>query len=191
MGRARKKPADGGGSPAVAPKAPATDAVAQGEQTDVVGEALSSPAGEAGAGAPEGVITSSGGSADVVLALLADRVLAARLATDRLTAEFLDKVEAAGPSAVEDARIAFRAFNADPDHLAIVAKVLAFLRPEASIEALEIRPALDQIEITARSKDGKPFRRGGVAWTGDFKAVSVSAELAERIRTDPNLVVKG
>lgn len=193
MSRAKKKPVDGGGNPAVAPKAPATDAVAQGEQTGVDGETLTGPAADAGAGAPEGVIASSGGSADAELRTAASAVLAARHEVDVLTSRLLRHIDGdlVTADALEEVRAALRAQNTDPEHLAVVSGILAFLRPAAPVDAPAAEPDADLVEITARSRDGKPFRRGSVAWTGDFKTVAVTPAVAERIAADPNLVVKG
>lgn len=57
-----------------------------------------------------------------------------------------------------------------------------FTEPAAEDQAM--------VEITARSTSGKPFRRCGIAWTGEFQTERVSLEDAVRIATDPSLKVK-
>lgn len=43
--------------------------------------------------------------------------------------------------------------------------------------------------IAARSKDGRPYRRGGVVWTDQIAAQPVPAALFEKVITDPHLEV--
>jgi hypothetical protein len=45
-------------------------------------------------------------------------------------------------------------------------------------------------EVTAKSRDGRLFRRGGFEWTSDWQTVEVEFDLAQLLLTDPNLVVK-
>lgn len=47
------------------------------------------------------------------------------------------------------------------------------------------------VTLTVKSRDGKPFRRCGHLFTGDFRPVSVTAEEAEIIKADPGLIVEG
>ncbi len=72
--------------------------------------------------------------------------------------------------------------------------VIAFHRAAAEIEErisqLLAPRAAGMVEITAKSRDGRPFRRAGHEWTGEFQTKPVPVEAHERLKTDPNLVVK-
>lgn len=45
--------------------------------------------------------------------------------------------------------------------------------------------------ITARSRDGQAYRRGGVVWTGTFAPQLVAADQAARVWADPHLEIEG
>lgn len=55
-----------------------------------------------------------------------------------------------------------------------------------------VAPALDQelVAITAKSKDGLPFRRAGQVFGAEFETVHVTPEAAEQIRTDPSITIQ-
>lgn len=46
------------------------------------------------------------------------------------------------------------------------------------------------ISITAKSKDGKPFRRAGIGWTADYATHLVTDEAALILMTEPRLAVE-
>lgn len=70
----------------------------------------------------------------------------------------------------------------------------------ASQEAEGLPPAADPaaagadgepLLITARSRDGQAYRRGGVVWTATFAPQLVAADQAGRVWADPHLEIEG
>ncbi|MDP1617338.1 hypothetical protein [Phenylobacterium sp.] len=71
---------------------------------------------------------------------------------------------------------------------------------QASQEAEGLPPAAETaaagvdgepLLITARSRDGQAYRRGGVVWTGAFAPQLVTADQAGRVWADPHLEIEG
>jgi hypothetical protein len=61
--------------------------------------------------------------------------------------------------------------------------------------AAEIRRAVEvatgpEEAITAKTRHGKPYRRGGVVWSGVVQTATLSAENAELVRNDPHILVQ-
>lgn len=69
----------------------------------------------------------------------------------------------------------------------------------ASQDAPSIPPAADPaagaegepLLITARSRDGQAYRRGGLVWTGTFAPQLVAADRVARVWADPHLEIEG
>lgn len=62
---------------------------------------------------------------------------------------------------------------------------------QTKIEAL-LAPVDDSlVKVTAKTRHGGDMTRGGHQWTRSFRTVAVTPVVAERLRADPNLIVKG
>lgn len=95
------------------------------------------------------------------------------------------------------AELDYDGWHAEPEDLRARAAQLALacLRHSSAV-SIEIRAlfalkAEGLVEVTAKSRDGKPYRRAGHVWTADFQTLPVAADLVLRIRQDPGLLVKG
>lgn len=102
-----------------------------------------------------------------------------RMALDLEDAEF-DAVWDALPEGKRQEAVAIR-----------LAAMRATAAASAEIRALFEAPPEGLVEITAKSADGQPFTRGGIAWGDRFQTELVTQGVYDRLVADPNLTVKG
>lgn len=66
----------------------------------------------------------------------------------------------------------------------------SFPPPEASAPGgADLSAETGLVIVAARSRDGRPYRRGGVVWTDQVAAHPLSVEQAQRVVSDPHLDV--
>lgn len=180
-----KRPTPAAEKPAAPTAPPSADAAATATNTQGAGADAERSAAAPGGATGEGDASPAGGggasgdaSSSNDLAVLIDEVRVA-------CATFL-----IGVLALKDAALA----GSDGD----VAQALAAIQElnldlPIGVSALRDRLAAaegDLVEIQARSRDGKPFRRAGHVFGADFTTYLVSEDALARIRADRGIVLK-
>ncbi|MFN3582610.1 hypothetical protein [Phenylobacterium sp.] len=176
----------GGAAPSGAPTSPAAQelqatsgAEAPGGAAPVPADAasvrISETAGEAGGDST--AAQASGGAAAPVSAGPAEGELEAEA---RLMADLGGEVWAGLPATVRQ-DLAGLVHSLHEHTAATVAKIRA-------IAAEATDPELVEVEV--RSRDGKPFRRAGLAFSGAFQPYRVTPAQLAAIQADPGLVLK-
>lgn len=167
-----------GGAASAAPE-PAAGASAQGDQA-ATGE--DKEASLAGGGAPGGAPSNDAAVGDVLSA----RIRAFGEAAEALFAAHADLVAfAVAEAGAEGRRLALLVGERINQDLPLS---LHRLREPSDLDASAGEG--DLVEISAKSRDGKPFRRAGHLFGPDFETYRVTVEAEKRIRADAGIVVK-
>lgn len=172
-----------------APKAPpSADAAATGTHTQSAGAASAAPGGATGEGDPSPA-GGGGASGDAsssndqtpAISLVANQLRVFAEASSLFFREAGELIAVALTADAAERRLALLALERVNEDLRIS---LAALREPADDDEADV------VEIQARSRDGKPFRRAGHVFGADFATYLVSEDALARIRADRGIVLK-
>lgn len=178
------KTAGGGAKPAAAPKALAANASTADLSATTAGAAAAGAASSGGVSvAPEGAQSSGAETSALGVSSALAAVFVAFDAIGPAVHALIEAYRAASPSDRRAVREAL--LDASGSQSANYETV------GSALEEIMTEPDdVELVEITARSRDGKPFRRAGLAWSDTYRTVHVPADVAEKLAGDPNLLVK-